>query len=324
MLLINTPAKINLFFEIIGKRSDGFHEIVSLACPVSVFDTVEFYPFEAACEGCNNPEEFNNPNGEANYLKNTELRLNCFFDNDHTQTDISKNHDTNSDIPLDSDNLVIRAFELLRRKNGVKCGGTVRLHKRIPSQAGLGGGSSDAAAALKIANTAWSLGLSNQNLAQIGAELGSDVPLFFSDGPVICRGRGEILTILSELDPNPNANSNAEHWKLHFVLLKPPFGLPTPKVYATYANNEELKNAHKREIGPILDAYFARDLERFGNLLFNRLEEPAKLIWSDFHSIYNAFAQLGCVAVRMSGSGTSFFGLCRDPEHSEYVADKLK
>ncbi len=95
------------------------------------------------------------------------------------------------DVPEGADNLVVRAVELVRRRAGVRRGASLELVKRIPAAAGLGGGSSDAAAALVAANEGWRLGRSPGELAAWAAELGSDVPFFLADSSAVCRGRGE-------------------------------------------------------------------------------------------------------------------------------------
>ncbi len=152
--MIHAPAKINLFFEVLGKRSDGFHEIVSLACPVSLYDTLYF-------ESTESPEWTLEIHGES------------------------------TGIPTDRRNIVIRVLEEFRCETGVRHGGRFVLVKRIPSQAGLGGGSSDAAAALLLVNRVQRRRLDRGALCRIGARVGSDVPLFLLSGGSLSRGRGE-------------------------------------------------------------------------------------------------------------------------------------
>ena len=123
------------------------------------------------------------------------------------------------DVPRDGKNLVLRAVELVRRRTGTKQGARLRLIKRIPTAAGLGGGSSDAAAALVAANLGWKLGLSLPELAALAAELGSDVPFFLNRGPAVCRGRGE------RIEPADGLGL------MNFVVVRPPEGLATAAVY---------------------------------------------------------------------------------------------
>ena len=268
----NSPAKLNLFFEILGKRNDGYHEILSLVCPISIYDTISFDPSD-----------------------DPQLTLQMSGAGD--------------DVSAGSDNLVFKAFEKLRNNYGVKTGGVINLVKRIPSQAGLGGGSSDAATALMLGNDVWNLKLNTDELAKIGAELGSDVPLFLYEKSVICRSRGEAIEPIADIPT------------LHFVLLKPPIGLSTPEVYKKYS---EVKPDKHKSIEPLLAAIQTGEPDQIGPLLFNRLEQAAELIWPEMHKYMQMFAEFDCPAVRMSGSGTTIFALCRNRVHAEQVADSLR
>src|SRR5262245_47408599 len=156
-VLVRAPAKVNLFLEVLGKRADGYHDLESLMVAVSLYDSLEFRPA---------------PNGN--------VRLWC-------------NQPTLSSGP---DNLVCRAADLLTRHVGYEGGASIHLWKRIPLTAGLAGGSTDAAATLVGLNRLWGLGLKWTDLARLGAELGSDVPFFFSTPAAWCEGRGEIVTPL--------------------------------------------------------------------------------------------------------------------------------
>ena len=134
-IVVQAPAKLNLFFEVLAKRADGYHEIETLMCPIDLYDTL--------------------------YFKETssrKLTLAC-----QTATAAARVRGAGFDgIPCGEENLVMRAVELLRRRAGVCRGAGLRLVKRIPARAGLGGGSSDAAAALVAANLGWNLGLSRR------------------------------------------------------------------------------------------------------------------------------------------------------------------
>ena len=263
------PAKLNLFFEVHGKRSDGFHDIASLACPIDRFDALTFVPTDDGV-----------------------LDFDCLGDND---------------VPTDDTNIVIRALKLLKQITGTKRGAIVRLTKRIPSRAGLGGGSSDAAAALAVANQAWKLGLLTEELCRFATMVGSDCPIFFQQGASISRGRGEIIEPI-------------ELPSLHFVVLKPSEGLATAAVYAECMKHHD---GNLRQLESVLEPLKNGNLDEFGRRLFNRLEVPAAALWSGFEATKQLFEQVNCLAVRMSGSGTTFFGLCRDAGHAEDVAEHL-
>ena len=191
-IVVQAPAKLNLLFEVLAKRADGYHEIETLMCPIDLYDTLYF------------KEE---PSGK--------LALQCQWAA-MPHGPAGAGFDA---IPCGPDNLVMRAVDLLRRRSGERRARTLRLVKRIPAAAGLGGGSSDAAAALVAANLGWKLGLSFDELTQAAAQLGSDVPFFLSGGTAICRSRGE------QVEPVAGLGT------LHFVVVRPPAGLATAAVY---------------------------------------------------------------------------------------------
>lgn len=149
-----TPAKVNLFLEVLGRRPDGYHDLATLMVPVGLYDTLEI---RESASG--------------------DVRLSC----DHPG------------LSSGADNLVSRAVALVRQRHGIRTGVQVRLTKRIPLAAGLAGGSSDAAATLAGLDRLWRLGLSADALGRLGAELGSDVPFFFAGSAAWCTGRGEIV-----------------------------------------------------------------------------------------------------------------------------------
>ena len=177
---IETPAKINLTLEVLGKRDDGYHEIASVMQAVSLFDTLTLSMAE-------------------------DVQL-------------------ISDVPEigTRDNLVYRTAELLKREKGVDEGVEIRLSKGIPIAAGMGGGSSDAAATLLGLNHLWGLGVDIEELTGLAVRLGSDVPFFLSGGTALAEGRGERITPLPTppttwlalaLQPNPLENKTAAAYK---------------------------------------------------------------------------------------------------------------
>lgn len=153
MLTFFSPAKINFFFHVIGKRSDGYHEIVSLLHTVSFGDYIHFAPSKA--------DQFS-------------IKVNL-------------------QVPLDDTNLIIQALKLFRSKTGWRQPLDIHLEKNIPIGSGLGGGSSNAATTLWALNYISKLGISNDELQKWSTTLGSDVPFFFSSGCAVCSGRGELV-----------------------------------------------------------------------------------------------------------------------------------
>ena len=295
-IVVQTPAKLNLFFEVLEKRRDGYHEIETLMAPVDLFDSLCF------------EEDFSG-----------QVKLDCrrvVGPKSGTGSD-SRRPDPDATgfvavtglvaVPLGAANLAVRAVELLRERAHVRRGATMRLVKRIPIAAGLGGGSSDAAAALVAANEAWNLGWTRPRLAEVAAELGSDVPFFLGDGPAICRGRGE------RIEPIAGLGSP------HFVVIRPPAALATADVYGVCE-----PASRPRPLAPVLDALRQGDWSRTGRLLFNRLESAAKTLCPWIEKTEDALRREDCLGYLMSGSGTCCFGLCRHARHARHVARRLQ
>jgi 4-diphosphocytidyl-2-C-methyl-D-erythritol kinase len=210
------------------------------------------------------------------------------------------------EVPRDGKNLVLRAVELVRRRTGTKQGARLRLIKRIPTAAGLGGGSSDAAAALAAANLGWKLGLSLPELAAMAAELGSDVPFFLNRGPAVCRGRGE------RIEPTPGLGL------MNFVVVRPPQGLATAAVYGACR-----AAASPRPLQPLLHALRQGNARQAGGLLFNRLQEAAEQLSPWIARLDRLLAAEDCLGHGMSGSGTAYFGLFRSALQARRVARRL-
>ena len=270
-LTAEAPAKINLFFEVRGKRSDHFHEIVSVAVPIRLFDTLTF-------KATDDPL----------------IQFECVGD---------------KEIPLDDTNLVVRAVKLIQQRFNIRHGAAIQLTKRIPSQAGLGGGSSDAVAALRLACRSWNLDIPDFELLPIAAEIGSDCPIFFYDSPTLSKGRGEQIQPLPPIPP------------LWFVLLKPPEGLSTSNVYVECM---PLHDGQFRQPDGLIATLSNGNVQAIGKHLFNRLEVPAQKLWHRFGEVKDQLLSVGCLAVQMSGSGTAFFGLCENETHAKEIYHLLQ
>ncbi len=191
------PAKLNLTLSIVGRRPDGFHELVSLVAPVALADTLTI-------------EHDTGSVGE--------------------DTLVVEGVEAGEVVPTGPDNLVLRAVEVFRKAVGPGFRGSVQLtlQKRIPAGSGLGGGSSDAATALDLLNELAGEPLSAEALAELAAELGSDCPLFLKKSAVILRGRGELLEAL------PDAWIEALRGR-EVLLFRPDFGIRTAWAYKTLA-----------------------------------------------------------------------------------------
>jgi 4-diphosphocytidyl-2-C-methyl-D-erythritol kinase len=262
------PAKVNLFLEVLARRADGYHDLATLMVAVGLYDTLEFRAGPAG-----------------------EVRLSC----DHPR------------LSAGPDNLVVRAAQLLRRRYAVRPGAAMRLWKRIPLEAGLAGGSSDAAAALAGLNRLWGLRLGRAELAALGAELGSDVAFFFWTPAAWCTGRGEVV------EPLPLGRP------LDLVLACPPAGLSTAGVFRQLrVPAEPLDGAQARE------AARQGDVENLGRRLHNRLQPVAERLCPAVADLTARLAGLGPAGQLMSGSGSTAFALCRHPGEALQIARALR
>jgi 4-diphosphocytidyl-2-C-methyl-D-erythritol kinase len=282
-VIVRAPAKLNLFFEVLARRNDGYHEIETLMVPIGLYDTL------AARD---------DPKGN--------LHLECWWDVAESGG-VGNDGDSLGVLPAPEDNLAYRAVRVLRERAGIDRGISLRLSKTIPSAAGLGGGSSDAAAALLAANEVWQLNWSRGQLAELAAELGSDVPFFLLGGAAICRGRGERIEPLAGATP------------LHFVVVRPPVGLSTAAVYKHCQ-----VAAQPRGVAPLVTALRAGDVRNLDQLIHNRLQDAAEALCPWIATLNRELAAQDCLADQMSGSGTSYFGICRHALHARRVARRLQ
>lgn len=240
----SSPAKLNLTFQIVAKRSDGYHEISSLFQAIDLCDRLTFH-------------------------RSQQDRLTC----------------SDPTLPTDSTNLVSKALALFRSRYPFDFGVEIYLEKNIPQEAGLGGGSSNAATTLWALNELTGRPASLTELVQLGAVLGSDVSFFFSLGTAHCKGRGEILESASL----PTLLSG---W-----IAKPHFGLSTPAVY------KEIKIGESS----LRTSYF------------NDLEIPAFCLEPRLALLKVELKKMGFAHVSMTGSGTAFFCLGSFPQPLEGV-----
>ncbi len=285
-----SPAKLNLFLEVIRKRDDGFHELQTLMCPIDVFDTLRFEDRPVSASSDPAPIE-------------------CHVR--YAGTSVADSRDASSSVPSDRTNTAVRAVEALRQRAGVQRGARLSLLKRIPAQAGLGGGSSNAAAALVAANIVWKLGYSRETLMEVAATIGSDVPFFLARGWAMCEGRGEIV---ASVPPGP---------RLHLVVAHPGQGLSTPAVYSACT---PAAAAGETPVSPqsLLEALATGNLSTLGQHLHNRLEPPAQRLAPQLARLAADFDHLGLVGHQMSGSGTAYFGICRHARHARVAASRLR
>jgi 4-diphosphocytidyl-2-C-methyl-D-erythritol kinase len=258
------PAKINLSFEIKGRRADGFHEIETLMARISLADRITI-------------ERVGNDDGEIHFSCN------------------------DASLPAGEDNLVVRAAKLFREAIKVTTGITITLEKKIPHGAGLGGGSSDAASTLLGLDELFGTKLGQENLLNLAAQLGSDVPFFVVQSASVCRGRGEIVT--------PTALAT----NFQLVLFKPDFGVPTPWAYGRWKESRKL---------PGVD-YSAQE---FNGIRFeNDLERPVFEKFVLLAHLKGWLRQQSEVAVAlMSGSGSTVFAVLREGTGGEELTARAR
>ena len=282
------PAKINLYLEIIGDRPDGYHELVMVLQSIDLADRLEL-----------------RPNGKQ------EFRLRC----QHPQ------------VPTDNSNLAYRAAELMARefpKTYSNYGGVdIIIDKQIPVAAGLAGGSTDAAAVLVGLDLVWNLGLTQPELRELAAKLGSDVPFCLAGGTAIATGRGEQLDPIHDLE------------NLWVVLAKyRNLAISTPWAYQTY--RQRFGSAYLRDpqdiasrtvrvhSGPLVSAISHQQPASIGKLLHNDLEKVVLPEFPQVAQLREAMQQAGGLGTMMSGSGPTVFTLCESAVQAETIQQKVR
>ena len=247
------PAKINLYLHIRGRRPDGFHELETLMAPITLADVLDL---ELIASG---------------------IQFTC------SEPTLADAHD----------NLATRAARLFLEESGVKQGVKIHLQKNIPVGAGLGGGSSDAAAVLLALRELTGFTCADAKLAELAGRLGSDVPFFIYGRPAICRGRGEII--------EPVALPGG----IQGLLVHPGFGVSTPWAYKTYA-----QNPRPGATGTVLGNFALR----------NDLEPPAFSKYPWLPMVKKWFlAQPEVQGALMSGSGSAVFALTSSEEEAHHL-----
>jgi 4-diphosphocytidyl-2-C-methyl-D-erythritol kinase len=278
---IAAPAKLNLSLAILARRSDGFHEIESLMVPVSLADRLVVRAVDTP-----------------------GVRLRVRFGGRLAQPAGAV---LCRDVPADDSNLVVRAARRLAEAAGIERGLDVELTKEIPSGAGLGGGSSDAAAMLRAAAVVWGLDWPTARLAEIGAGIGSDVPWFFAGSPAIAAGRGERIEPVAGLP------------SLHAVIACPAAGLSTPAVYGRCAPDQ----TRAGETARLVTALARGDLRAAGELMHNGLEAAARSLSADIDRLLAALSAAGAVRPMLTGSGSACFAITRTDREARAIAARL-
>ena len=250
-LTVLAPAKLNLSLAVLARRADGFHEIESLMVPVSLADTLHVRP--RAAPG---------------------VALRVAYAGDLAR---GPGAALARDVPTDGTNLVVRAAERLAVEAGITTGLDVDLVKRIPSGAGLGGGSSDAAAIIRAAAILWQLDWTAERLAAVGAGIGSDVPWFFAGGAAIASGRGERIEPVQGLPD------------LAAVIACPTTGLSTAAVYGRCVPDATRTGDADRLVKALATGGLAAAVP----FMSNALEPPARILSPEIDRLLAALAEAG-------------------------------
>lgn len=298
-----TPAKINLFLEVLGKRPDGYHNLDTIMLAIDLTDGLEIYPSHSG------DLSLEVDLSEAQVVGDSQLA----------------GADRTWDIPTRADgqhaNLVLRALDALRDLSGTRNRGAhVILKKRIPSQAGLGGGSSDAAAALVLGTLVWQLDYAPDRLGAIASDLGSDIN-FFLDGhngknwTARCTQRGQSV--------KPIAND----CQIHGVIVHPPEGCQTAQVFGlvreSISQRQQVQEADAMirclDDGPKEPNHQAR----LAQLLYNRLDEAAIRTTYWVEQTARSIARFNTLGQCLSGSGSARFCLCTSRAQAESIALEL-
>lgn len=269
-MILRSHAKINLCIHLLGKRSDGYHEIVTLMETVDLADEVQVTAQE------------------------TGITVTC----------------TDPNVPTDSRNLVNKAVELVRQRYGLGDQGVrIDIVKRIPVAAGLAGGSGNAAMTLHGLNKIWSLGLQKENLIDLAAHLGSDVPFCLYGGTAVASGRGEKVAWLKETGSR------------HYLLVCPPLAVSSEWAYGRWKLG---LTKDVQRINLISSVMQAGSAEKLAACLHNDLEPGVRSAFPEIGRARGLLKDAGLEGILMSGSGPVVFGLAPDRPTAERIACDLR
>lgn len=266
---VKAPAKINLALDVLGKRSDGYHNVAMIMQTIDLYDTITI----------------------KNELEGIKLT-----------SDSTK-------IPLNESNIAYKAAHYLCTKYNVKRGVHIHIEKRIPVAAGLAGGSTDAAAVLKLLNKAWELKLSKTELMEAGKQLGADVPFCIQGGTCLAEGLGEKLTVIKGIPA------------CHILLAKPSIEVSTKEVYQSLKLNEITERPN---IPGMLKAIEEQDILGICSKMGNVLETVTIKLHPIILELKQKLFEYGAIGSLMSGSGSTVFGIFTDMSAAYAAYDNIK
>lgn len=269
-----SPCKVNLLLNVLGRRADGFHELETLLYPVRVCDRLVLE------------------------TTSTGVQLECNL----------------PALPTDARNLVHRAATMFLEAAGIRDGVRIRLEKKIPLAAGLGGGSSNAATTLLGLNELFGQPLSPERLHALGAALGSDVPFFLQARPAIATGRGEQI---EPLDFFPTLRG------AFFLLVHPGFGVPTAWAYQNLARFPEALHGAPGRARRLATLLRSSDLFTAARHFYNALEAPVLEKYPLLALFQEFLRSHGAAATLMSGSGSTTFAIVEKRHEAEALREKF-
>lgn len=251
--VIKAPAKVNLSLDVVGKREDGYHDMCMLNHSITLADKLTVRSV------------------------GTEIELRC----------------SDPSLPQNSDNLVWRVAEGLRREFGVSQGAEIVIDKQIPSQAGLAGGSSDAAAAILTLNQCWQLNMSLETMYAFGARYGADIPYCCFKGTAIVEGIGEKIVPIKPIRRMP------------VLVVKPPIDIATPWAFACLDNVETTVHPNIQKTVECLET---EDYMHLNDYVGNAFETVVFEAWPEIRELKKQMYSFGALTSVMSGSGSTIVG----------------
>jgi 4-diphosphocytidyl-2-C-methyl-D-erythritol kinase len=266
---LRAPGKINWTLDVTGRRTDGYHEVEMLMQSIGLWDQITL------------TESI----GGISIAGNTD------------------------DMPLNESNIAVKAAKLVKEYFNINSGVEIEIHKEIPVAAGLAGGSTNAAAVLVGLNALWSLGLSGQQLEELGVKLGADVPFCIRGGTAVARGIGEKLTSLEPLKG------------IWMVLVKPSFGVSTASVYGALRLDRISTRPDWQKVYSRLQSSQFCSLQQD---MANVLEMVTTAQYPEIYDIRQAILEAGAAAARMTGSGPTVFGVFNEKRDALEALQKLK
>ena len=298
MLTVSAYAKINLTLEVLGRRSDGYHEVATVFQEIDLKDTLSFAEHRLISLDCNHPDlVLSKPSQK---LIKTVVPGEPIEDKRATPKEHEK-----------SPNLVLEAAELLQEVAGSQQGVAISIEKGIPIAAGLGGGASDAAATLRALNELWGLGMSLDELLRLASRLGSDTAFFLYGGTALGEGRGDRVSLLPPFPPS---------WA---VLFRPPVAVPpnkTERLYASLGPSCFSEGQFTRRLVALLH----QGVEPPPSSFYNAFERIAFTAYAGLEGYWQRFYELGADSVHLAGSGPTLFTMVRGKAQGERLYRSLR